>query len=178
MRCTGFHRARNFPCEARRSCGMGPRCRRRDDSFDLSRRRVVSAVVKLHHQGPFLPASIAQTDPGLHTVVHRPSNRRLSYGELATAASNLQAPKKEDVPLKARSSWRYVGKDMPRGLRLWNRPGLRRFERFLDVKEPLGPALVKSASGLGFRGCETQRIPFSNSLLSALVGFVRAICDG
>jgi len=54
----------------------------------------------------------AECETTLQTVIHRPSGRRLAYGELATAASKLSVPKKEDVRLKARNAWRYVGKDM------------------------------------------------------------------
>ena len=46
-----------------------------------------------------------------HFVVHRTSGRKLGYGELAAAAAKLPVPKKEDVPLKARSEWRYIGKE-------------------------------------------------------------------
>jgi isoquinoline 1-oxidoreductase beta subunit len=49
------------------------------------------------------------TEPGF--VVHQASARKLSYGELAAAAAKLPVPKKEDVPLKNRSQWRYIGKD-------------------------------------------------------------------
>jgi isoquinoline 1-oxidoreductase beta subunit len=49
------------------------------------------------------------TEPGL--VVHKASHRKLSYGELASAAAKLPVPKKEDVRLKERSEWRYIGKD-------------------------------------------------------------------
>ena len=44
-------------------------------------------------------------------VVHKPSARKLSYGELAAGAARLPVPKKEDVALKNRSEWRYIGKD-------------------------------------------------------------------
>src|SRR6266851_3922356 len=47
----------------------------------------------------------------LHTVVHKPSGKKLGYGELAAAAAKLEVPKKEDVQLKPRSEWRYIGKD-------------------------------------------------------------------
>jgi isoquinoline 1-oxidoreductase subunit beta len=46
----------------------------------------------------------------LGTVVHKPSGRKLSYGELAAKAATLPVPKKEDVQLKSRSEWRYIGK--------------------------------------------------------------------
>lgn len=49
------------------------------------------------------------TEP--HFVVHRASGRKLGYGELAAAAAKLLVPKTEDVPLKARSAWRYIGKE-------------------------------------------------------------------
>jgi len=49
------------------------------------------------------------TEPGF--VVHKASGRKLSYGALVPAATKLPVPKKEDVPLKNRSEWRYIGKD-------------------------------------------------------------------
>ena len=57
-----------------------------------------------------VPASECQTD--LHAVVHPSSGRRLGYGELATAASKLPVPKKDEVQLKSKSAWRYIGKGM------------------------------------------------------------------
>jgi isoquinoline 1-oxidoreductase beta subunit len=45
-------------------------------------------------------------------VLHRPSGRRLSYGELADAASKLPVPK--DAPLKAPKDFRIVGRPMGR----------------------------------------------------------------
>jgi len=36
----------------------------------------------------------------------------LGYGELATAASRLPVPKKNEVQLKSKSAWRYIGKGM------------------------------------------------------------------
>ena len=55
-----------------------------------------------------VPASECATS--MHTVVHKPSGKKLGYGELAAAAAKLDVPKKEDVKLKARSEWRYIGK--------------------------------------------------------------------
>ncbi len=46
----------------------------------------------------------------LHAVVHKASGKRLGYGELATGASKLPVPKKEELQLKPRSEWRYIGK--------------------------------------------------------------------
>jgi isoquinoline 1-oxidoreductase subunit beta len=56
---------------------------------------------------------VTECHTGLHEVVHTPSGKKLGYGELATAASKLEVPKKEDVKFKPRSSWRYIGKGTP-----------------------------------------------------------------
>jgi isoquinoline 1-oxidoreductase beta subunit len=58
-----------------------------------------------------VPASECGTD--VHRVVHRASGRSLGYGELAQAASRQPVPKKNEIQLKPRGSWRYVGKGMP-----------------------------------------------------------------
>lgn len=55
-----------------------------------------------------VPATECKTD--LHVVMHPASGRRLGYGELAGAAAKLPVPKKEDVQLKPKSAWRYIGK--------------------------------------------------------------------
>src|ERR1700732_710679 len=55
-----------------------------------------------------VPATECSTE--LHTVVHKASGKKLGYGELAAAAAKLDVPKKEDVKLKPRSEWRYIGK--------------------------------------------------------------------
>ena len=51
------------------------------------------------------------TEP--HVVVHRPTGRRLAYGELAASAAKLPVPKKEELQFKSKSSWRYIGKSVP-----------------------------------------------------------------
>ena len=56
-----------------------------------------------------LPVSECSTD--LHTVVHKKSGKKLGYGQLAAAASKQEVPKKEELKLKPRSEWRYIGKD-------------------------------------------------------------------
>jgi isoquinoline 1-oxidoreductase subunit beta len=56
-----------------------------------------------------VPAEDCATEP--HFVVHTASGRKLGYGEVAAAAAKLPVPKKEDVPLKERSQWRYIGKE-------------------------------------------------------------------
>jgi isoquinoline 1-oxidoreductase beta subunit len=55
-----------------------------------------------------VPAAECETD--LHVVVHRSTNRRAGYGELASAAAKLPVPKKEELKLKPKSAWRYIGK--------------------------------------------------------------------
>lgn len=56
-----------------------------------------------------VPESECSTES--HTVVHKKSGKKLGYGVLATAASKQEVPKKEDLKLKPRSEWRYIGKD-------------------------------------------------------------------
>src|SRR5258707_9240572 len=53
----------------------------------------------------------AECSTELHTVVHKTSGKKLGYGELAAAAAKLDVPKKEELKLKPRSAWRYIGKD-------------------------------------------------------------------
>jgi isoquinoline 1-oxidoreductase beta subunit len=55
----------------------------------------------------------AECSTQLHTVVNKKSGQKLGYGELAEAASKLEVPKKEELKLKPRSEWRYIGKDAP-----------------------------------------------------------------
>jgi isoquinoline 1-oxidoreductase subunit beta len=46
----------------------------------------------------------------MNTVVHKQSGKKLGYGELATAAAKLPVPNKEEVQLKPRKDWHYIGK--------------------------------------------------------------------
>jgi isoquinoline 1-oxidoreductase beta subunit len=55
-----------------------------------------------------VPAGECETD--LHVVVHRSTNRKAPYGELASAAAKFPVPPKEEVKLKPKSAWRYIGK--------------------------------------------------------------------
>jgi isoquinoline 1-oxidoreductase beta subunit len=48
-----------------------------------------------------------------HEVVHRPSGRRLGFGELVPAAARLPVPKKEDLEFKPKTAWKFVGKEHP-----------------------------------------------------------------
>src|SRR5262249_12617016 len=48
------------------------------------------------------------------TVVHVPTNRRLSYGELVEVASELPVIHPDEVSLKLPRDFRYIGKPLPR----------------------------------------------------------------
>src|SRR5215469_9259544 len=45
-----------------------------------------------------------------HEVVHKPSGRKLAYGDLAAAASALPTPPTDQIKLKDEASFRYIGK--------------------------------------------------------------------
>src|SRR5437660_577960 len=80
-------------------------------SFDAMREAGATArlmLVRAAAKQWGVPESECSTD--LHVVVHKASGKRLGYGELATAASKQNVPKKEDLKLKARTEWRYIGK--------------------------------------------------------------------
>jgi isoquinoline 1-oxidoreductase beta subunit len=46
----------------------------------------------------------------MSVVLHKPSGRKLGYGELAPIAAKLPVPRKEELQLKSRGEWRYIGK--------------------------------------------------------------------
>src|SRR3984957_13193268 len=52
----------------------------------------------------------AECETELHVVVHPSTNRRLGYGELTKAAAKFPIPKPEELKLKPKSAWRYIGK--------------------------------------------------------------------
>ena len=55
-----------------------------------------------------VPSAECKTE--LHVVVNKASGKKLGYGELTAAAAKLEVPKKEELQLKPRSEWRYIGK--------------------------------------------------------------------
>jgi isoquinoline 1-oxidoreductase beta subunit len=57
-----------------------------------------------------VPASEVETEPG--AVIHRPSGRRLLYGQLVDRASAEPVP--QNPPLKTKDQFRYIGKDRSR----------------------------------------------------------------
>ena len=54
--------------------------------------------------------NVAEVEAVNHEVVHRPSNRRIGYGELADAASHLKVPTRDSLRLKTPEQFRYIGK--------------------------------------------------------------------
>ena len=53
---------------------------------------------------------IGEVQAQLHEVVHKPTNRKLGYGQLAAAAAGLPVPSADKVKLKDASAFRYIGK--------------------------------------------------------------------
>ncbi|HEX5999092.1 MAG TPA: molybdopterin cofactor-binding domain-containing protein [Hyphomicrobiaceae bacterium] len=51
-----------------------------------------------------------EVEAKLHEVVHKPTGRKLGYGQLAAAASALPVPTAEKIKLKEASAFRYIGK--------------------------------------------------------------------
>jgi len=53
---------------------------------------------------------VAEVQAQNHEVVHKPSGRKLGFGELAAAASALPTPPADQIKLKDQSAFRYLGK--------------------------------------------------------------------
>jgi isoquinoline 1-oxidoreductase beta subunit len=53
---------------------------------------------------------VGEVEAQLHQVVHKPSGRKLGYGELATDAAALPVPAEDKIKLKEASAFRYIGK--------------------------------------------------------------------
>jgi len=68
-------------------------------------------LVRAAAQAWGVPEKECTTD--VHVVVHKASGKKAGYGELAAAAAKLPVPKKEELTLKTRSEWRYIGKPSP-----------------------------------------------------------------
>ncbi len=54
--------------------------------------------------------AVAEVQAQNHEVVHKPSGRKLGYGDLATAASALPTPPADQIKLKDQAAFRYLGK--------------------------------------------------------------------
>src|SRR5215813_13611037 len=60
-----------------------------------------------------VPVGELSTEPSV--VVHKASNRRMTYGEIASfAKAPAELPKIEDKDLKSPAAFRFIGKDVPR----------------------------------------------------------------
>jgi isoquinoline 1-oxidoreductase subunit beta len=53
---------------------------------------------------------VSEVQAQLHEVIHKPSGRKLGYGELAAAAAALPVPADDKIKLKEASAFRYMGK--------------------------------------------------------------------
>jgi isoquinoline 1-oxidoreductase subunit beta len=84
------------------------------DFFDVMRQAGGAARLMLIRAAASrwrVSANECETAP--HTVIHRPTGRKLGYGAIAAAASRLAVPRREELRLKKRNSWRYIGKGVP-----------------------------------------------------------------
>jgi isoquinoline 1-oxidoreductase subunit beta len=79
--------------------------------FDPLREAGASArlmLVRAAAQSWGVPEKECTTDSNF--VIHKATGKKLRYGELASAAAKLPVPKKEELQLKSRNEWRYIGK--------------------------------------------------------------------
>jgi isoquinoline 1-oxidoreductase beta subunit len=53
---------------------------------------------------------VGEVQAQLHEVVHKPTGRKLGYGQLAAAASALPVPAADKIKLKEAGAFRYIGK--------------------------------------------------------------------
>jgi isoquinoline 1-oxidoreductase beta subunit len=53
---------------------------------------------------------VGEVQAQLHEVIHKPTGRKLGYGQLAAAAGALPVPSADKVRLKEASAFRYIGK--------------------------------------------------------------------
>ncbi|MGH6816926.1 MAG: molybdopterin cofactor-binding domain-containing protein, partial [Hyphomicrobiaceae bacterium] len=53
---------------------------------------------------------VAEVEAQLHSVVHKPSGRKLGYGDLAADAAALPTPAADKIKLKDAGAFRYIGK--------------------------------------------------------------------
>src|SRR5215472_3305439 len=51
-----------------------------------------------------VPETECSSEP--HSIVHKASGKKASYGDLVSAAAKIAAPKKEELQFKPKSSWR------------------------------------------------------------------------
>ena len=78
----------------------------------MSMRRIGAAARRMLEEAAAAQwnVPIAEVEAVDHEVIHRGSDRRLGYGELAGAAAALPVPARETVELKDPSKFRYIGR--------------------------------------------------------------------
>ncbi len=78
----------------------------------MSMRRIGAAARRMLEEAAAAKwnVPVAEVEAVNHEVIHRGSDRRLGYGELADAAAALPVPARETVKLKDPSKFRYIGR--------------------------------------------------------------------
>lgn len=80
--------------------------------FFMPMRRVGAAARAMLEQAAAAQwkVPVAEVRAELHQVVHRPTGRKLGFGTLAKAASQLPVPARDQLRLKTPEEFRYIGK--------------------------------------------------------------------
>ncbi len=78
----------------------------------MSMRRIGAAARRMLEEAAAAQwnVPVAEVEAVNHAVIHRASDRRLGYGELAGAAAALPVPARETVKLKDPAKFRYIGR--------------------------------------------------------------------
>ncbi|EJL80711.1 aerobic-type carbon monoxide dehydrogenase, large subunit CoxL/CutL-like protein [Herbaspirillum sp. CF444] len=61
---------------------------------------------------------VAEVETRNHELIHKPSGRKLGFGDVAAEAAKLPLPARDAVHLKTPQQFRYIGKDSTRGIDL------------------------------------------------------------
>jgi isoquinoline 1-oxidoreductase subunit beta len=161
-------------------------------SFDAMREAGATArlmLVRAAAKQWGVPESECSTD--LHVVVHKASGKKIGYGELATAASKQNVPKKEDLKLKARTEWRYIGKgtssydlkDMVTGKAGYGIDGWKEGMLYANVAHPpvLGSTVksVDDKEALAVKGVKQTAMiePWKAPIMFQALGGVAVVAD-
>jgi len=83
------------------------------DFFDVMRQTGAAGRLMLIRaaaaQWGVAPADCDTSEP--HFVLHRPTGRKLGFGDLAEAAAKQPVPSREELKINPPSAWRYIGKE-------------------------------------------------------------------
>jgi isoquinoline 1-oxidoreductase beta subunit len=109
-----------------------------------------------------VPVSELLTEPGI--VVHSPSNRRISYGEIAAFAKvPAELPVITDADLKSPSRFRLIGKDVPRVELALKTTGAAKYAMDVQVPGMLYAAVLQApcfgAEALTIDDAQARRVP-------------------